>query len=241
MQSKMSRIVLSFSILVLGCVLRPLQAANVLWDCFELGGTAATLNSDGEYYLGWKMPGQNPYDGSVQYMDSGFLVSRSSKNTILTDYYHIVECAGMWTQVALDCIIDQTTFDNATSLFADSLPMGEPMRQTDSVVVNGGQDVYLAFVSYWARRDASTPSGYNIDKDNPYFGWVGLNVNQGEVTLLGSYVDLDHNPVIAGRYESLIPEPSSALLLLVGGALLALGRRKCYNVRRVGKQSICNG
>ena len=211
--------------MALECGLHPLWAANVQWDCFDFGGTAATMTTEGEYGLSWRMPGENPYKGFIQYVDTYFTVSRSGTKTTLTDHAHVMSFAGLWMPVALDSIVDQAIFDNATSLFADSLPMGEPMRQTDSVVVNGNQDVYLAFVSYWAYNDPSTPSGYNIDKDNPYFGWVGLNVNRGEVSLLGSYVDLDHNPVIAGKYESLIPEPSSALLLLVGGALLAMRRR----------------
>jgi len=213
-------------LLLVGCACYPISAANVLWDCFGLSGTAATVTSEGEYCLSWRMPGENPYKGYIQYVDTYFTVSRSGTKTTLTDHAHVMSFAGLWMPVALDSIVDQAIFDNATSLFADSLPMGEPMRQTDSVVVNGNQDVYLAFVSYWAYNDPSTPSGYNIDKDNPYFGWVGLNVNRGEVTLLGSYVDLDHNPVIAGQYESLIPEPSSALLLLVGGTLLALRRSR---------------
>ncbi len=212
-------------LLLVGCACYPISAANVLWDCFGLSGTAATVTSEGEYCLSWRMPGENPYKGYIQYVDTYFTVSRSGTKTTLTDHAHVMSFAGLWMPVVLDSIVDQAIFDNATSLFADSLPMGEPMRQTDSVVVSGNQDVYLAFVSYWVCPDASTPSGYNIDKDNPYFGWVGLNVNRGEVSLLGSYVDLDHNPVIAGKYESLIPEPSSALLLLVGGALLALRRR----------------
>ena len=83
-----------------------------------------------------------------------------------------------------------------------------------------------SFLDFWKQQPPDIISGWNIDGGNPYFGWVGLNVNQGEVTLLGSYVDLDRNPVIAGRYESLIPEPSSARLLLVGGALRALRRRR---------------
>ena len=213
-------------LLLIGCASHPISAANALWNCFELSGTAATTTTEGEYGLSWRMPGENPYKGYIQYVDTYFTVSRSGTKTTLTDYAHVMSFAGLWMQVALECIVDQAAFDNATSLFADSLPMGEPMRQTDSVVVNGNQDVYLAFVSYWAYHDPSTPSGYNIDKGNPYFGWVGLNVNRGEVSLLGSYVDLDHNPVIAGQYESVIPEPSSGLLLLVGGALLALRRQK---------------
>ncbi|MBQ6010277.1 MAG: PEP-CTERM sorting domain-containing protein [Kiritimatiellae bacterium] len=215
-------------LLLVGCACYPISAANVLWDCFDLSGTAATVTSEGEYYLAWQMPGSNPYYGVIQYADTGFLVSRSGMNTTLTDYSHVMTSVVFWMQVVPENVVDQALFDSAASLFSDpsSFVTGEPSSsRMEPIVVNGNQDIYLAVASYWACPDASTPSGHNIDKDNPYFGWVGLNVNQGEVSLLGSYVDLDHNPVIAGRYESLVPEPSGALLLLVGGALLALWRR----------------
>ena len=215
-------------LLLIGCASHPISAANALWDCFGLSGTAATTTTEGEYYLAWQMPGANPYDGYIQYADSGFIVSRSGTTTTLTDYEHVLSSVVYWMQVMPDVVVDQALFDNATSLFADSsqLVTGEPSSRMDSIAVNGNQDIYLAFASYWGRPDSSTVSGYNFDLDNPYFGWVELNVNRGTVTLLGSYVDLDHNSVIAGQYESVIPEPSSALLLFVGGALLALRRRK---------------
>lgn len=221
-----ARLMVSLSFMV-GCGLHPLWAANVLWDCFDFDGTAATMTAEGEYYLAWKMPGTNPYNGYIQYADTGFTVSRSGTKTTLTDHVHVVSSVVYWTQIAYGVVVDQFLFDNATSLFSDpsQLVTGESSSRMDSIAVNGNQDIYLAFASYWARPDSSTASGYNFDLGNPYFGWVALNVNQGEVSLLGSYVDLDHNSVIAGRYESSTPEPATALLLLVGGALLALRRR----------------
>ena len=201
-----------------------LNAAQVLFDCFSLSKS----EYDGSYYFLWTSEERSPYSPNYnQFVDSGFSVTRNGNTTTLSDNKHIVEFCALIMQAEVGSIIDQAAFDNATTVYADGLShdiIGQPQREIAPVTVSGNSDVYLSFVSYWFRFEPGV--GYFIDQDNPYFGWVGLNVNQGEVSLLGSYVDLDHNPVIAGRYESLIPEPSSALLLLVGGALLALKRRR---------------
>lgn len=198
-----------------------LSAAQVLFDCFSL-----SREYDGSYYFLWTSEEHNPYFPNYnQYVDSGFSVTRNGNTTTLSDNKHIVEFCALIMQSEIGSVIDQSAFDNAATLYADGIShnIGLPQREVAPVTVSGNGDVCLSFVSYWFGFEPGT--GYFIDRDNPYFGWVGLNVNQGEVSLLGSYVDLDHNPVIAGRYESLIPEPSAALLLLVGGALLALRRR----------------
>ena len=203
-----------------------LYAASVLIDCFGLSGTAATLTAEGEYYLSWRIPEQ--FTGSImpQYVDSGFKSVRSGANTQLTDYYHVPEFVGLWMQVAIGDIVDQMTFENAITVFSDGLAPFESGRVQTPISVSGNKDIYLAFVSYSVYLDTTAPTGYSIDKSNPYLGWVGLNVNRGTVSLIGSYVDLDGNSIIAGQYASAIPEPTAGLLLLMGVAALALRRRR---------------
>ena len=221
-----SKRMVCFTVVCLALVSARMYAASVLIDCFSLNGTAPTSTSEGEYYLSWRIPDQITGSFMPHYVDSGFKVVRSGANTQLTDYLHVPEFVGLWMQVAIGDIIDQMTFENAVAVFSNGLAPFESGRIQTPISVSGNQDIYLAFASYSLYIDTTAPTGYSIDKSNPHLGWVGLNVNRGSVSLIGSYVDIDGNPIIAGQYASTVPEPCGGVLLLVGGAALGLRRRR---------------
>ena len=75
-------------------------------------------------------------------------------------------------------------------------------------------------------------------QSNEIFGWIELRIDGnstgGNVSISGSAIDLDGGPMIVGggAWEGATPEPVSGILLLLGGALLALRRARC-TVKRI--------
>ncbi len=217
MRSNVVKITTLFSVvhlLMVSC-----EAASVLKECFGLGKW-----DDKTYQLVWMMPPETHHDlGMPQYVDSTFVVE-SNVNTVLTNIGGYPENASVLVQVAAGDIIDKEMFENVTKAFANSLvTFGVTLPETP-ITVDVPEDIYLGFVTYDVYFDSSRPDLYGLGQ--AYYGWVGLHVDGEDVSLLGSYVDLDGNAVITGKYESAIPEPSSALLLIMGVAALALIRRK---------------
>ena len=65
-------------------------------------------------------------------------------------------------------------------------------------------------------------SGGNVQEGMSWYGWVHVSIDENlNMTLLEDGINLTGGAVTVG----VTPEPSSALLLLVGGALLVLKRR----------------
>ena len=90
---------------------------------------------------------------------------------------------------------------------------------TGGTLIENPSDFYMVFKVSEVLKDSS---GYS--EGQTWYGWVHVAIDDNlEMTLLGEGINLYGGAVTVG--ESVTPKPSSALLLLVGGALLALRRR----------------
>jgi len=128
-----------------------------------------------------------------------------SANTFVLLSGLVAECT-----VSPDLIYGSSTYF-AYAVYTGSV--GEYEERADySVVITQGESVYLGFASQSA-----------IMTDPTTCGWIELGLDdEGVLTVMHSAWDRDGDPIRVGA----IPEPSCTLLLLAGGALLALGRRR---------------
>ena len=115
---------------------------------------------------------------------------------------------------SMDYVISPEFIYNSSACFAYAVygdSVGEYVERADySVLISQGESVYLGF--------ASQPATMT---DHTTCGWIELGLDgEGALTVVRSAWDRDGDPIRVGA----TPEPSSALLLLVGGALLALRR-----------------
>ena len=122
-----------------------------------------------------------------------------------------------WVLACYGDIVGEESFKKLTPIedfYDDSYGSGGTLIENPS-------DFYMVFkASEVLLEDREYVAGQS------WYGWVHVSIDENlDMTLLEDEINLDGGPVTVGIYESGIPEPSSALLLLVGGALLALVRR----------------
>ena len=88
-------------------------------------------------------------------------------------------------------------------------------RRDYPLIISSGETVYLAWEQMW------------FDEPDVYkYGWLEISMDDNwRLSVLNIALDLDGDPIVVGWMPSdTTPEPSAGLLLLLGGATLALRR-----------------
>ena len=181
------------------------RASTVLWDCY-------TLDMYGE--LGTMVP---TFVGkAIDCSMFPLTVQADLDNVHLTARLaSTMETCCAWGLANWGDLLDETYFQRQSSWFYKN-GIGQDIRTVSDyeIVFEHEEDVYLAVVAAW----------YEVPGEL-FFGWVHLVADdESGVRLLDSAFDLDGNSIRVGIGP--IPEPSCALLALLGGALLVLRRRR---------------
>lgn len=134
--------------------------------------------------------------------------------------------SGCWTGMRVECMDVGSLVSKDTigrdGFFYETHAGGErlEMRSDYDIYASEGEPIYLGIVVDSEVCMLEDGSFYS----SPVYGWAGLMVADGEVHVLGSAFDLDGGAMLVGG--GAIPEPSSAMLLLIGLAGLCLKRRR---------------
>ena len=215
----------------------PLCAANVLWNCFSISERVTGVTAISYY---------DQFDHRI-WPEICLSSSLSGQNVVLTvNHEHtVVAFTGNWVAAQYgDIACEATTRHLDAYLYHEML---DNSYQDDMINIVGTDDgprysagqtmvarntnLYLMFaVASDFIMSAYDSDEWSWERDaDIYYGWIQLWIDgQGDLSLINSAIELDRLPITVGG-GSTIPEPHSGLLLLAGGALLALRRRRRCN------------
>ena len=188
--------------------------AEVQWNAFSI--------YDWDDYMGGGDGRSIQYYGANRTPEAGFIISNGTgytrKLTFTGGYSNCGNNATFWAIATLGTVIDYEWMQGTTPL----LDMGlSKYRDGGEVTLGYNQSRFIAMIGC----DLGDPDGY-------YTGWVQIKNNAGKIEIVSSaladaalYVGSGTTAGFAGP-ASATPEPTSGLLLLVGGTLLALVRHR---------------
>lgn len=123
-----------------------------------------------------------------------------------------LENANTFVRAALGDVVDRDYIASKGKYFAWADYETETVRTDYTIALDGTENVYLAF--------AADYSSYECVR----YGWMELGLDEdGMLKVYSSAWDLDGDAIAVG----VIPEPTAALLMMLGIVALALKRRSC--------------
>lgn len=135
----------------------------------------------------------------------------------------ILSFAGAWLIACFGDIVSSETTLNASSYFEYGL-LGNGEACEAPISVGVGEVNYLKIVLQDGEQCFDYQDGTRKAMPDCYYGWVAYSVDgNGVVTVLSSALDVSGESIVVG---GAVPEPSSALLFLLGCAGLLLKRRQ---------------
>jgi len=192
-------------------------AASTYWsDISLMSGGGDNKNTGGGYLLGYGIDSS----GKRANITSSFFWHKENSNLYLKHEDFSGEpdnpTYNWWAFAAYGDVVSDETFSSLNRI--------EDFYGNDwytgGTLVENPDDFYMAFKVSEVIWDGS-----DYVAGETWYGWVHASIAENlEMTLLGDGINLNGGLVMVG--EGATPEPASGLLLLVGGALLALRRRR---------------
>ena len=182
----------------------------------SLATHATTVEWDGFYYYDWyasessMTAGQYGTCAYIRWFNSNDAAGNLIWKSDVGDYMEMC-CA--WMQVVAGDLINESFVRSREGYFYRRNLYGEEVLRSDYDIVFAEEDD--VFLGVAVARSYETPL-------DVLYGWVQFHREpDGKVSLVTSALDIIGNGIVVG----VTPEPSVLLLLVVGGALLALRRR----------------
>ena len=196
--------------ILLASVMGKAFAANVAWNLVENWAEQAYGAPTPQVQLN--------YVASMGLMvDFGFEAIPNGSRFSVEHLGHAVNAAENLVVANKGDLIDESTTRHLPSdaYFLHAYIDDQEYGGTHQLQIEPDSDFYIMFAS--SDEGCMTTPRY-------MYGWVNIGVDSfGNLSLLGSAIDLDGGPMVVGG-GSAIPEPSGTLLILLGGAVLVMRR-----------------
>lgn len=193
-------------------------AASAYWSGVHVSNGGVDYDDVGLCYLNGVV---RDNEGKSAEINSSFFWHNENENLYLKHKDFSLEdiepTFNWWAFAVYGDIVSEETFSSLNHIedfYSDDW-------YTGGTLVENPDDFYMAFKVSEVLLDEN----YDYYEGQTWYGWVHVSIDENlEMSLLGDGINLYGGAVTVGEGAS--PEPASGLLLLVGGALLVLRRRR---------------